>query len=174
MKTIQDLNDPRLVKALAHPLRVSIMQELRERVASPSELADTLDVPLPNLSYHVRMLVQLDLLKLVRTRPRRGAIEHYYQANGDVFITDHVQTEIPDLIKEGVSAQRARRDLLCGLVALIELAQDRGIVEAGQQAPAQELFQAVLPPKFGSSSRDQQAVDAWRARLDDIGQRYGA
>ena len=56
VRPINEINDPRLVKALAHPLRVSILSALEHRIASPSELADELDVPLPNLSYHIRML----------------------------------------------------------------------------------------------------------------------
>ena len=102
MKTINEINDPRLVKALAHPLRVSILSALEHRIASPSQLAEELDVPLPNLSYHIRMLVQLDLLKLVKTRPRRGAIEHYYQAKGRVVVSDKAWGQVPTLVKEAM------------------------------------------------------------------------
>ena len=90
------------MKALAHPLRVSILSALEHRIASPSQLADELDVPLPNLSYHIRMLVQLDMLKLVKTRPRRGAIEHYYQAKGRVVVSDRAWGEVPALVKEAM------------------------------------------------------------------------
>jgi DNA-binding transcriptional ArsR family regulator len=100
VRNINEINDPRLVKALAHPLRVNILSALEHRVASPSELAEELGVPLPNLSYHIRMLVQLDLLKLVKTRPRRGAIEHYYQAKGPVVVSDKAWGEVPTLVKE--------------------------------------------------------------------------
>lgn len=102
MKAINEINDPRLVKALAHPLRVSILSKLEHRIASPSQLAEELDVPLPNLSYHIRMLVQLDLLKLVKTRPRRGAIEHYYQAKGRVVVSDKAWGQVPTLVKEAM------------------------------------------------------------------------
>jgi len=109
VRAINDINDPRLVKALAHPLRVSILSALAHRVASPSQLAEELDVPLPNLSYHIRMLVQLDLLKLVKTRPRRGAIEHYYQAKGPVTVSDKAWGEVPTLVKEAIVASELRR-----------------------------------------------------------------
>jgi len=56
MKPITDIDDPRLVKALAHPLRIQILNLLRDRVASPSELADEIGAPLGNVSYHVRFL----------------------------------------------------------------------------------------------------------------------
>jgi DNA-binding transcriptional ArsR family regulator len=109
VRAINEINDPRLVKALAHPLRVSILSALEHRIASPSQLADELGVPLPNLSYHIRMLVQLDLLKLVKTRPRRGAIEHYYQAKGPVIVSDKAWGQVPTLVKESILATTLHR-----------------------------------------------------------------
>jgi DNA-binding transcriptional ArsR family regulator len=82
----QDITDPALGKALAHPLRPRILVALAGRTASPSELAEQLDVPLGVLSYHVRRLVDLGLLRLVRRVPRRGAVEHYYTA-ADAHLT---------------------------------------------------------------------------------------
>jgi DNA-binding transcriptional ArsR family regulator len=109
VRSINEIKDPRLVKALAHPLRVNILSALEHRVASPSELAEELEVPLPNLSYHIRMLVQLDLLKLVKTRPRRGAIEHYYQAKAPVAVSDKAWGEVPSLVKEALVTASLRQ-----------------------------------------------------------------
>ncbi len=53
---------------------------LNERIASPSELAGELDEPIGNVSYHMRTLADLGMVELVRTEPRRGAVEHYYRA----------------------------------------------------------------------------------------------
>ena len=72
--------DTKLMKALAHPLRQQLLMALSERVASPSELAEELGEPLGNVSYHVRMLVDLGCIELVSTTPRRGALEHHYKA----------------------------------------------------------------------------------------------
>src|ERR671938_680391 len=72
--------DQRIMKALSHPLRVRMLTLLHQKVASPSELADELDEPLGNVSYHMRFLADLKMVKLVRTEPRRGAVEHYNQA----------------------------------------------------------------------------------------------
>ena len=103
MKAITDINDPRLVKALAHPLRVQILGVLEDRTASPSDLAEELGAPLGNVSYHVRILAQLGLLKLVRKRPRRGAIEHYYQARGRVRISDRAWGQVPNIVKAAIA-----------------------------------------------------------------------
>jgi DNA-binding transcriptional ArsR family regulator len=125
VRAINEINDPRLVKALAHPLRVSILSALENRTASPSELAEELEVPLPNLSYHIRMLVQLDLLKLVRTRPRRGAIEHYYQAKGRVAVSDRAWGQVPGLVKEAMVSAHLRN-----VGQLVDAAAARGGFEA--------------------------------------------
>jgi DNA-binding transcriptional ArsR family regulator len=89
------LVDHRLAKALSHPLRGRIFALLNEQVASPNELADMLDEPLPNVSYHVRALVALDCIELVRTAQRRGAIEHYYRALRRPFFSDRDWKRLP-------------------------------------------------------------------------------
>jgi DNA-binding transcriptional ArsR family regulator len=104
VKPITEIDDPRLVKALAHPLRVHILRVLQDRVASPSELASELDVRLTNLSYHVRFLERLELLELVSTKPRRGAVEHYYRARGRLRITDKAWAQVPAIVKNAMVA----------------------------------------------------------------------
>jgi DNA-binding transcriptional ArsR family regulator len=69
-----------MVKALTHPMRVQILALLEERTATPAELAVELGAPLGNVSYHVRQLSGLGLIKLVKRTPRRGAVEHHYRA----------------------------------------------------------------------------------------------
>lgn len=72
--------DQGFVKSLSHELRVEIMTVLSERVASPNELATMLNVGLSGVSYHVKVLKDYGRIELVRTEPRRGAVEHYYRA----------------------------------------------------------------------------------------------
>lgn len=74
------LDDDDLVSALAHEDRVGILRILSEREASPRELAMLLDLTLSNVSYQVRRLKEADIVALVRTAPRHGAVEHYYRA----------------------------------------------------------------------------------------------
>jgi DNA-binding transcriptional ArsR family regulator len=102
LRAISDIGDPRLVKALAHPLRVQILGVLEERVASPSDLAEELGAPLGNVSYHVRTLAELGLLKLVRRRTRRGAVEHYYQARGRATVSDKAWSQVPEVVRRSM------------------------------------------------------------------------
>ena len=102
MKPQSDISDPRIIKALTHPLRIQILAALDERTASPSELADELKAPLGNVSYHVRQLAGLGLIKLVKRTPRRGAIEHHYKAVGRPQITDDAWAGTPATVKNAV------------------------------------------------------------------------
>jgi DNA-binding transcriptional ArsR family regulator len=104
MRAISDIGDPRLVKALAHPLRVQILSTLEDRIASPSDLATELNAPLGNVSYHVRTLADLGLVKLVKRRTRRGAVEHYYQARGRAQVSNRAWAQVPGVVKRSMVA----------------------------------------------------------------------
>jgi DNA-binding transcriptional ArsR family regulator len=102
MKPMADVTDQKYVKAMAHPLRLRILAALEHRTASPSELADELEAPLGNVSYHVRQLHGLGLLKLVKETPRRGAVEHYYRLEARPHITDKAWDAAPPIVKEAM------------------------------------------------------------------------
>src|SRR3954465_6924334 len=106
-----DITDPRLPKALAHPLRVDILRHLGDRTASPSEIAAEIGAPLTNVSYHVRKLRALGLIKLVRKTPKRGVVEHYYSANPRRMVTDEAWAETPAIVKEALVGPTAEMGL---------------------------------------------------------------
>jgi DNA-binding transcriptional ArsR family regulator len=69
------------LKLIAHPLRVRILASIADLgSASPRQLADVLEEPLGNVSYHVRTLHAGGLIRPNGTRPVRGALEHFYCA----------------------------------------------------------------------------------------------
>lgn len=96
--------DQRLVKALAHPLRVEILIILNERMASPNELSKELEEGLSQVSYHVKVLKDFECIEMVKTEPRRGAVEHYYRATARAFLSDREWQKLPESIKPGMSA----------------------------------------------------------------------
>ncbi len=102
MKPWADVTDPRVVKALAHPLRVRILSMLDESVLSPSEISEQIDVPIGNVSYHIRQLVDLGMIKLVRETPRRGAVEHHYSAEARPMITDEAWSKAPEIVRQAM------------------------------------------------------------------------
>lgn len=78
--------DQGFVKSLAHELRAEILLILTERMASPNELSRMLDEGLSQISYHVKVLKDYGRIKLVKTEPRRGAVEHFYRATADTLL----------------------------------------------------------------------------------------
>jgi DNA-binding transcriptional ArsR family regulator len=99
---IVDIDDPRLVKALAHPIRMKILNILDERVATPKELAAVLGLPLENVSYHVRTLKDFGFIKLEKTRQVRGAVEHHYKIAARPRIGDKLWAETPRVVQEAI------------------------------------------------------------------------
>lgn len=102
MKQITEIADPRLVKGLAHPLRIAILRVLEDRVASPSEIAEQIDAPLGNVSYHVRFLARVGLIELAGTEPRRGALEHYYRAAQGVRVSEEAWAQVPRVVRDAM------------------------------------------------------------------------
>jgi DNA-binding transcriptional ArsR family regulator len=100
----QELQNPALIRGLAHPLRSRMLSVLLEREASPKELADEFGIPLANVAYHIQVLKKLKLIRLVRKTPRRGAIEHHYKADHAAHIGNDVWAQTPGLVKKGVVA----------------------------------------------------------------------
>lgn len=82
------VDDTVYVRAMSHPLRLSIMTRLAERASSPVGLARQLGASLGVVAYHVRTLHRLGLLELVEERPVRGSIEHHYRARPPAEISE--------------------------------------------------------------------------------------
>lgn len=69
-----------LVKALNHPVRVKALTILTEKIASPKEISAQIEMPLSNVSYHVRVLDELGLVEIVEEESVRGSVAHFYKA----------------------------------------------------------------------------------------------
>lgn len=100
MNPITNIDDPRIVKGLAHPLRVRILAMLHEREMSPVQLTAHIDAPLGTVAYHVRKLHDLGLVECVRTRKRRGATEHIYRAAERPRISDEAWESAGPVVKQ--------------------------------------------------------------------------
>ena len=100
MTPIKNIDDPRYVKAMSHPLRVRILAMLDERKASPNQLAGWLDASLGTVAYHVRTLEQLGLIELVDETRVRGAVEHHYRAKARPNVTVEGWAQAPPIAKQ--------------------------------------------------------------------------
>lgn len=99
-----------LVRSLSHPTRRKVLRILSRRVASPSEMAAELRLPVGALSHHVRWLAAHDCITLVRTAQRRGAVEHYYRATSHPVLTDEQWRRV-SARRRGSLAETMLRDL---------------------------------------------------------------
>jgi DNA-binding transcriptional ArsR family regulator len=78
MSATKRLSTNSLLLALSHPLRRQILRELDREISSPNKLAALLSEPIPNVSYHVKILKERGAVRLVKRKPVRGTVEHFY------------------------------------------------------------------------------------------------
>ena len=162
--------DPRVIKALGHPLRQRILHVLNARVASPSEIAEELDEPLGNVSYHVKTLLGNDAIELVETAPVRGAVEHFYRATMRPSIDDADWAKLPASSRRALfddTLQRiwdeieaaARGDGLDGARTHISLTRLE-LDERAREQLADHLEQTIdLALRLEAESRERVAAD---------------
>lgn len=66
------------LRALADPFRGQLLELLLERAATITEMAVAVDRPTSSVAYHVNLLHDVGLLKVVRTRRVRAIEERFY------------------------------------------------------------------------------------------------
>lgn len=130
--------DPRLIKALAHPMRVQIMAELGTpgRVTSPSKFATEHAVNLSKASYHFEQLKKFGCLDIVEERQVRGSTEHFYEASKRVLFHSDEWSGLPEIFKNSIAAQ--------ALSSFLKVSREA--IEAAPSPPA------MTPNSFGPRS----------------------
>jgi DNA-binding transcriptional ArsR family regulator len=79
------LDDPDRVAAMAHPLRVAILEAMREP-NSATGVARTLSETRQKTNYHVKALLDAGLIEPAGERRRRNMTEQLYQAVAPTFV----------------------------------------------------------------------------------------
>jgi DNA-binding transcriptional ArsR family regulator len=69
---------PEQLRAVADPLRATLLELLLERAATVTEMAQAVNRPKSTIAYHVNLLVEARLVRVVRTRRVRAIDERYY------------------------------------------------------------------------------------------------
>lgn len=101
---LKTILDERLVYALSHLVRGHAFSVLNERIASPKEVACEIGVEVSYVSYHFEQLERKGLIELVKTEPKRGAVEHFYRAKASLFFDDREWARLPAWLKESMDA----------------------------------------------------------------------
>ena len=76
---------PKQLRAMADPLRATILDLLLERAATVAELAAALKRPKSTVAHHVNVLLAAGMLRVVRTRRVRAIDERYYGRTARTF-----------------------------------------------------------------------------------------
>lgn len=95
--------DKTLAKAISHPVRAAALTILNARVASPTEIATELELPLGNVAYHVNELAKFGCVELVRTEPNRGATEHFYRGVAQQYLSDDFFKKLSYAVRNSLS-----------------------------------------------------------------------
>ena len=69
------MTSPTELRALAHPLRSTLLDLLLERAATVAELAAAVGRPKSTVAHHVKVLADVGMLRVVRTRRVRAIDE---------------------------------------------------------------------------------------------------
>lgn len=93
LEDLRIVSSPPQVRALFDPLRSTVLELLLERAATVSEIAEAVERPKSTVAYHVNALVEVDLLKVVRTRRVRAIEERFYGRTARLFYVGEIQPE---------------------------------------------------------------------------------
>ena len=80
-----ELTDPLQVQAIGNQLRTTILGLLHERAATVTEIARAVGRPKSTIAYHVEVLHETGLIRVVKTRRVRAIEERYYGRTARMF-----------------------------------------------------------------------------------------
>jgi DNA-binding transcriptional ArsR family regulator len=77
-----EVSTPTQLRAIADPLRSTILDLVLERAATVADLAAAVSRPKSTVAHHVNVLLEAGMLRVVRTRRVRAIDERYYGRTG--------------------------------------------------------------------------------------------
>lgn len=96
--------DPRLIKALGHPVREHLFAVFNERIASAREIGEELGADVSSFYHHIELLEELECIERVASRRKRGANEHFFKARQTFFFDVETLQKIPASLKAQIAA----------------------------------------------------------------------
>ena len=81
------------LRACFHGLRGTLLDLVHERAATVAELAEAVGRPKSSVAYHVGILVEAGLFKVVRTRKVRAIEERFYGRTARIFYVGAIAPE---------------------------------------------------------------------------------
>lgn len=157
-KTAKKTTAGKISHSVNHPVRLDAFTIFAERMASPKELRKLLRQPLSTVSFHVKEMFRDDTIELVKTEPRRGAVEHFYRAKS--------RPEIDDDEWRGM-AKGAKRGIVAAAVNML-VAELLSAVRHHKMEADDNLALIYLPTRFNTKGRVevQAALVAAQERIE--------
>ena len=90
------IDDPETLRLIADPLRLRVLELLRQEPRTVTELAELLDVQRTKLYYHVKLLEEHDLIVVDETRLVSGITEKRYRVTAYRLSVDKSMFGAPD------------------------------------------------------------------------------
>ena len=107
LEAVRIVSSPEELRAMSGALRSAILELVLERAATVAELAAVVDRPKSTVAYHVGVLVDAGLLRVVRTRRVRAIEERFYGRTARIFYVGVITPQHPSELVNGLSVAAA-------------------------------------------------------------------
>ena len=174
--SVRVLNDPETLHVLGHPLRVQILEALREP-ASAATVARQIGQTRQKVNYHLKELEQAKLVEQLRERRVGNFVESIYQAVARSFL---VSPEVAWSDPRRVETLRKQHSLQTLVLLGERLQTDAAVLVDRAAFDGEEIASAsvVTEARFASEADRETFLDEYlRATaelLDKYGKREGA
>jgi DNA-binding transcriptional ArsR family regulator len=152
-------DSPRLARILAHPLRVRILSIANQREISPAEFAREHDLDVKRVSHHFALLKKHEALELVRTRPVRGAVEHFYRGIRPAIFHSEDWKQFPRSVRDGAAGAA-----LDELTSVVEQALESGTFSRHDDSHL--IWDALLMDEQGREKMGRWILGFWGKVLE--------
>ncbi len=156
---------PEQIKAFTDPLRMRVLRILCERAATNQQVADALDEPHAKVLYHIRFLLDAELIKLIDTQIKGGNVEKYYRAVARTFdIRPAAEIDVErDVALATATLDTLRHELITSLITYPEAEGDiwtrRGFLSLERTAEFLERLKTLLDEYWDPSAPASSADD---------------
>jgi DNA-binding transcriptional ArsR family regulator len=107
LEDLRVVSSPKELRAMADPLRGTLLDLLLERAATVGELAAAVGRPKSTVAHHVAVLVDASMLKVVRTRRVRAIDERFYGRTARIFYVGVIPREQARILTDYLSVAAA-------------------------------------------------------------------
>ncbi|MFN8376927.1 MAG: winged helix-turn-helix domain-containing protein [Anaerolineae bacterium] len=148
---------PDQIKAFTDALRLRVLRILCERAATNQQISDMLGEPHAKVLYHIRFLLDSELIKLVDTQVKGGNVEKYYRAVARTFDIRPAQIDVERDVQLAYSTLDTLRDeMITSLMTYPESEGDiwtkRGYFSPARTAEFMERLKSLLDEYWDASA----------------------